>query len=200
MTEPLGALDAMRARGESFLQDVSREYYSSHAGLKPAAELQPIYERHREAYGDESLDLALGLLKESSPGSEEHRSGRLLVEWLLESRVGRELAPLEEREIAWEGAAVIPLADGGAEPYRRASITIANTRDARERRALDNARAALVQSGLAPMRMERLSREKELVEKMGIAPTYLDTFDALGVYVELVEDPDALLMSIMPWK
>jgi methylmalonyl-CoA/ethylmalonyl-CoA epimerase len=29
---------------------------------------------------------------------------------------------------------------------------------------------------------------------------YLDTFDALGVYVELVEDPDALLMSIMPWR
>ena len=29
---------------------------------------------------------------------------------------------------------------------------------------------------------------------------YLDTFDALGVYVELVEDPDALMMSIMPWR
>ena len=29
---------------------------------------------------------------------------------------------------------------------------------------------------------------------------YLDTFDALGLYVELVEDPDAMLMSIMPWK
>jgi len=29
---------------------------------------------------------------------------------------------------------------------------------------------------------------------------YLDTFDALGVYVELVEDPDAMLMAIMPWR
>jgi hypothetical protein len=29
---------------------------------------------------------------------------------------------------------------------------------------------------------------------------YLDTFDALGLYVELVEDPDALMMSIMPWR
>jgi methylmalonyl-CoA/ethylmalonyl-CoA epimerase len=29
---------------------------------------------------------------------------------------------------------------------------------------------------------------------------YLDTFDQLGVYVELVEDPDAMLMALMPWR
>lgn len=29
---------------------------------------------------------------------------------------------------------------------------------------------------------------------------YLDTFEALGLYLEVVEDPDAMMMSIMPWK
>jgi Glyoxalase/Bleomycin resistance protein/Dioxygenase superfamily len=29
---------------------------------------------------------------------------------------------------------------------------------------------------------------------------YLDTFDALGLYVELVEDPGAMMMSLMPWR
>jgi len=29
---------------------------------------------------------------------------------------------------------------------------------------------------------------------------YLDTWDKLGLYVELVEDPDAMLMAIMPWR
>jgi methylmalonyl-CoA/ethylmalonyl-CoA epimerase len=29
---------------------------------------------------------------------------------------------------------------------------------------------------------------------------YLDTWDAFGLYVELVEDPDAMLMSMMPWR
>jgi hypothetical protein len=189
------ALELLRTRGEAFLRDVSREYYSSHAGLKPSAELQPIYERHREAYGDESLELAMALLKASAPGSEEHRSGRMLVEWLIESRVGRELASLEEREIAWEGQAVVHLANGDAEPYRRASITIANTRDANERRALDNARAALVEAELAPMRQERLSREKEFVEKMAVAPGYLDTFDALaGVCVRPLRDECAAFL------
>jgi len=29
---------------------------------------------------------------------------------------------------------------------------------------------------------------------------YLDTWDALGLYVELVHDPESLLMSVMPWR
>jgi methylmalonyl-CoA/ethylmalonyl-CoA epimerase len=29
---------------------------------------------------------------------------------------------------------------------------------------------------------------------------YLDTRDALGLYVELVEDPDGMMRSIMPWR
>src|ERR1019366_7008121 len=34
VTDALEALDALRSRGESFLPDVAREYYSSPAGLK----------------------------------------------------------------------------------------------------------------------------------------------------------------------
>ncbi len=29
---------------------------------------------------------------------------------------------------------------------------------------------------------------------------YLDTFATLGVYIEVVEDPDAMMMSLMPWR
>ena len=29
---------------------------------------------------------------------------------------------------------------------------------------------------------------------------YLDTWDALGVYVELVEDPEGTMAAIMPWR
>src|SRR3954452_1397206 len=29
---------------------------------------------------------------------------------------------------------------------------------------------------------------------------YLDTFSELGLYVEVVEDPDAMLMAMMPWR
>lgn len=29
---------------------------------------------------------------------------------------------------------------------------------------------------------------------------YLDTFDALGVYLELVEDPEGMMAQLMPWR
>jgi methylmalonyl-CoA/ethylmalonyl-CoA epimerase len=29
---------------------------------------------------------------------------------------------------------------------------------------------------------------------------YLDTWDAFGLYVELVEDPKAMMMALMPWR
>jgi methylmalonyl-CoA/ethylmalonyl-CoA epimerase len=29
---------------------------------------------------------------------------------------------------------------------------------------------------------------------------YLDTWDTLGLYVELVDDPDSMMMSLMPWR
>ncbi len=173
-------LDALRARGEAFLEEVSTESHAAHAGVKPRAALQPIYEKHRAAYDDEAFEMALELFRGSAVGSPDHRSARLLVDWLIESRVGRELAPLEEREIAWESAAVIRLSDGTEEPYARVSITTANTRDAKERHLLDDARAALVERELAPIRRERLEREHEVVASLGIAPTYNTTWEALS--------------------
>jgi len=76
---------------------------------------------------------------------------------------------------------VVHLANGGRRPYRRG---VDHHREHAGRcgaaRASTNARAALVGAELAPMRQERLSREKDLVEKMAIAPNYLATFDALA--------------------
>ena len=202
-----GELDALRRRGEAFLQEISREYLVAHAGFKASAELQPIYARHRDAYGDESCAVARALFARAAPASDDGRSARLLLEWLLEARVGRALAPLEEREIAWEASAVVRLPDGGAEPYQRAPITIANTRAAAERHALDDARAALVAAELAPMRQERLAREKELVEAAGVAPGYLATFELLtGVSLDalrtecrgFLRDTQAMWDEVLP--
>ena len=198
-------LGPVRARGEALLEDVSREYHAAHAGLKAGADLQPIYARHREAFGDESLALvrdafartrasgasgaatgadASGDTRDATysgaAASDDADSARMLLEWIVDSRVSEVLAPLEEREIAWESAALISLSDGTVEPYQRVGITIANTRDARARHALDDARAALVQAELAPLRQERFARERELWEALGVAPSYNATFEMLA--------------------
>jgi len=173
-------LDTLRGDGQAFMQDVSREYYLAHAGLKETAELTPIYERYRHVLGREALELTLELLRTTPEGSEERRSARTLLEWQVESQAGRAVAPLEEREIAWEGSAVVRLGDGRAVPHARAAIEIANAADRRERLALDDARAALVERELAPLRQERLERERDFVESLEVAPGYVATFEALS--------------------
>ena len=173
-------LGRVRERGERFLEEISAEYHAASAGHKPDALLQPIYAKHREAFGEEAFATVLAQYRATAAASEDHRSARLLLDWLIESRTGQLLAPLDEREMAWEGSAVIRLPDGTVEPYQRASITIGNTRDAAARRRLDDARAALVQAEFAPMRREKLEREHACVAAIGVAPTYNATFEALS--------------------
>lgn len=200
-------LDALRERGEAFLVELSREYYEAHAGLKGEAQLQPIFARHARAFDDEALAQVQERFRDAPPGGEAHRSARMLLDWLVESRCGRELAALEEREIAWEASAVIRGNDGAEEPYQRASITIANTRDKKERQALDDARAQLVAAELAPLKRERLEREHEVVASLGIADGYVATWEALSGFgigplrdacAQFLRDTQAMWDDVLP--
>ncbi len=184
-------LHTLRARGEAFLEAISAEYHAAYAGLKAEPAIQPIYAAHAKAFDDEAFAQALELFKATEgQGSADalgetgaaatQRSARLLLDWLIESRVGRELAALDEREMAWENAAVVRLADGTEEPYQRLPITLGNTRDAKTRHVLDDARAKLVMEQLAPMRQERFEREHNVVAKLGVASTYNATWEALS--------------------
>ena len=200
-------LDALRERGEAFLVELSREYYEAHSGLKAGADLQVIFARHAAAFDDEALDLVSERFREAPAGSVAQRSARLLLDWLVESRCGRELAALEEREIAWEGSAVIRGNDGAEEPYQRAAITIGNTRNKQERQGLDDARAALVQAELAPMKLERLQREHEVVAALRIAPDYIGTWESLSGFAirplrdaceQFLRDTQAMWDDVLP--
>ena len=173
-------LERLRRDGERLMESLSREYYLAHAGHKPTAELQPIYDLHAPILGTDALELAREAFEGSAADSEERRSARLLLDWQVESRASRELAAHDEREIAWESAAVVRLADGRDLPYQRASIEIANAPDRAERLAIDDARASLVQRELAPLRRERLQRERDITESLGIGDGYVASFEALS--------------------
>ena len=174
------ALETLRRDGESFMTEVSLEYYRAGAGLTGAAVLQPIYRKYRSVLGEESLAMVLDAYRAAAPGSEEHRSARVLLEWQAEAQSARALAELEEREIAWEATAALRLADGREMDYQRAAIEIGNASDAAERRMIDDARAKLVEAELAPLKQERLQREREITEAIGIAGSYNQTFEELS--------------------
>jgi len=178
MTKAL-SLEALRKDGQAFTEEISRESYLAHAGHKSSAEFRPIYDRYAHILGDEALAFTLELFKDSSKGSEERRSASLLLEWQLESQSSRSLAELDEREIAWESSAWIETPDGERVQYQAAAIEIANERDRSRRLALDAARTALVEREHAPMRLERIQREKDYIESLGIAPSYNAAFEEI---------------------
>ena len=145
--------EGLRARGERFHQELGRESYVTGAGLAAEAHFEEIFERHADLAGDEAAEAA--------------RAVPALYAWVVDNRVGRAVAALEDRLHAWEAAARVALPDGTALPYQRVAVEIANAADRGRRLALDAARRAVLAEPTA-LRADRLAREKALVEGLGL--------------------------------
>jgi hypothetical protein len=161
------------------MEAISRESYLAYAGLKKTAELQPIYQKYERVLGIEALHLTLEAFRDAPDNTDDKRSAQSLLEWEIESQAAKPLAALDEREIEWENTAVIRSPDGRVVQYQAAPIEIANTKDRALRLALDQARVKLVKKEHAPIRLERLQREKEYIESLGIAADYNSSFEAV---------------------
>jgi hypothetical protein len=173
-------LQRLRAEGQAFMEKISLETYLAYAGLKPTAELQPIYKEYEDVLGEEALDLTLDAFRSSSENTDDRRSAQALLDWEIESQAAKPLAALDEREIEWENSAIIHSPDGRVIQYQAAPIEIANTSDRTLRLALDQARAKLVKEEHAPLRLERLQREKEYIESLDVAGDYNASFEAVS--------------------
>lgn len=175
----LSGLGDLRRRGQQMTEELSREGYLAYSGQKPTADLQGIYARFADVVSEESLALTLEAFKSAPDASEEQRSARWLLDWQVESQSSRMLAALDEREIEWEGSAVVT-ADGEEIQYQAVSIEIGNCPDRRRRSSLDNARAQLAEREHSPIRLERLQREKEITESIGAGRNYNDAFEQVS--------------------
>lgn len=172
-------LEQLRARAQAFTEAVAREGYLAYAGHQEEARLQAIYDAYAELTSADALALCREHFRATVPGSEAHRAARMLLDWAVDAQTGRVLAPLDEREITLENSGLVQTADGRTVPYQRVAIDIMNTTDRHERNALDAGRAAFVRDTLAPLRRERIQRERDTVESLGIADGYNATFEAL---------------------
>jgi hypothetical protein len=200
-------LDRLRRDGEAFFVEISREYYLAHSGQKPTAELQPLYAKYADILGADALGLVLEAFQSSAEGSEERRSARLLLDWIAESQSARQLAALDEREIAWEASAVADVEGGRRVQYEALAIEMANAADRRDRHAIESARAKLVEGELAPIRRERFQREREITEELGLAHDYNAAWELVsgislqGLRTEceqFLRDTDALWAELLP--
>lgn len=188
-------LERLRERAQAFTEDVSREGYLAYSGQKHEPALQAIYARYADLFSDEVLTSCLERFRDAPAGSEDARAARMMLEWQVESRTGRQLASIDEREVALESESIVRVGDGSVIPYQRATIEIANSADAAEREAIDVARSQVVAEKFSPLRVERLTRERDVVEALGIAPNYNATFETVsGIALgDLVKECTAFL-------
>jgi hypothetical protein len=157
-------LETLLAQGEAMLQELGREYYLTGAGMKGDPEFQTIYQKHAVLVSDGALEAA------RASGSSA------LLEWAVDTRVGRLVAPFEERQLVWEQDATVEV-DGTSLPYLRVPIELSNLADRMLRNALDAARASTGAKGLASLRRERFLAEHEAVRSLGMG----DYVEAVGV-------------------
>lgn len=143
--------EQLRARGEEFTEALSREAYEAGAGLKDTTDYAGLFARYADLASDEALEAA--------------RGSRALLEWVVDNRVGRATAPLEDRLHAWQAAATVGVG-GETIPYLQVAVLIANEADRARRIALDDARCRVLDEPIA-IKRDKLGLERELLAPFG---------------------------------
>lgn len=172
-------LAALRAKGDALLEEIARESYAARAGLKTGIDLQSIYERYSDIAGPESLALSLQSFKLAQSERDRWRAG-LLLNWQIDLQSSRSLAALDEAEMLWESTANVEVSAGQTIPFRRINAAIAGESDREQRLVMEAGRAAAMEQGLAPLRLERLKRELAFLAEMQLGDSYTSIFESLS--------------------
>jgi hypothetical protein len=133
--------------------ELGLESYRTGAGLAAESHYAEIFGRYPDLADQQAVDAARG-----------HRE---LFEWVVDNRVGRAVAALDDRLHAWEAQAMIALPGGESLPYQRAAIEIANEPLRPRRLAIEAARRAVLKEPAA-IRGRRLSLEREMLAALGM--------------------------------
>lgn len=140
--------------GELIHEALGREYYMTGSGLKSDPAFEKIYDRFDVLQSDAALSAA----RESE--------SRELLAWVIDTRIGRRLALLQERVLRWEQDATVEV-DGLEVSYLRAPIEISNSPDRAFRIALDSARMKAGSAALDGIRRESFEIEHRELRDLG---------------------------------
>ncbi|MDX6644225.1 MAG: hypothetical protein QOD76_2187, partial [Solirubrobacteraceae bacterium] len=80
-------LDAYRAEAETFVGEISLEYYRHFAGLKADLEIEAIYDRHAALFTRAAVD-DLRALGQAAAAGDEARRLRALLDFCVEGHLG----------------------------------------------------------------------------------------------------------------
>jgi len=145
---------------EAFTAALNRERYLYRAGVKPALELEPIYERHPELC---SID-TYGWLHDQPL---EAKPLRWLLDFVASNMIGQATWRMDEQLAEAEARAAVEW-DGAALPFRAASLVLVNEPDAERRHALEELVRA--ETGrLSRLRCDRYLAAVSIAGELGFA-------------------------------
>ena len=176
-------LETLVARGEQLQRELGREWYLTGAGLKQDADFQSVYDRHAALQEEDALEAA------RSTGVPA------LLEWIVDLRAGRQVAPLAERQLAWEHQTVLTVGNRQI-PYLRAGIELQNAPDRAFRMALDRARADAGAAGLNGIRRDHVAAERDVACALAGTDDYVRAVVRLsGMDLARLADQAAALLA-----
>lgn len=159
-------LEAYRRSAETFLTELTREEYRHFAGLKATYEIEPIYERHAELVTRGSVERLRGLVDASTPGSEQQRQLRMLLDFAVQGHIGH-AAKAAEAELARREATLTFDLDGESLGFRESSVIQANEPDPDRRAAVEEARLALIDAELNELYAELIGAQHAVARELG---------------------------------
>ena len=149
-------LDAYRAEGAAFWEELEREYLLHLSGRKEAFELEAIYARHGGLF-----------TRETAERLRDAGAPRELVRFAVEGHIGQ-ATKREAEEVARIEATARVSADGAGElGFREAVAVQANETDADRRAAIDAARREVIEQRLNPLLLEAHERAAALARELG---------------------------------
>ena len=157
-------LDAYRRSAETFVIELTGEYYRHYAGLKDAYEIEPIYGRHSSLFGADAIQ-TLREHHDAAAGEQRQRL-RMLLDFAVEGNLG-EATKAEEAALAEREAAAEIELDDRRMGFRESSVVQANEPDPEVRAAIERARNDLIARELGPLHRELIERQHECTRALG---------------------------------
>ena len=159
-------LDAYRRSAESFVCELTGEYYRHYAGLKTSYEIEPIYERHAELFSVRAVEHLRARLAASEPGSVDRRRLTMLLDFAVEGYVGQ-ATKHAEAELARLEAVIAITVGGDSLGFRESVVVQANEPDRARRAAIEEARLAATAEHLNPLHRELIEHQHRIAAELG---------------------------------
>jgi hypothetical protein len=155
-----------RSAAESFLSELTGEYYRHFAGLKDDYAIEPIYARHSALFERQAVDFLRERAAHAPAESEERRRLAMLVDFAVEGYVGQ-AGKEAEAELARREAATQLELDDRQISYRESSAVQANEPDRDRRAMIERARLDAVAGELGGLHREVIERQHASVRELG---------------------------------